>query len=319
MTGPSSKTPELPLACPSCREGALIPQGSGAICSLGGHVFDEREGILRLVTGRRGAPGFLSHGYARLAAAEETHFWFLARRETIFAALRRFVPDLASRPLLDVGCGAGALLGFFERAGLPVALGCDAHVEGLLIARERTSARLALVDEGWLPPLRMGQRLIGLFDVLEHIDDDQSVLEELLRSLEPGGVLVLTVPAHPFLFDEMDELAHHRRRYTRSGLEQKLQSAGFELRFLTHFMATLVPLLVMARALGRALTGRTRTVERRRIQEFQTIPVLNGLMLALLRAERRLARGWSLPFGTSLLAIAVRPADRVPSPPSSLR
>ena len=306
-------TSTLPLACPACGDGALIAQESGALCSFCGHAFDERRGILHLVTGRRGAPSYRPHELPRFAAVEETHFWFLARREAILAALRRLVPDLASRPLLDLGCGTGALATFLERSGVPLALGCDAHLEGLAIARERTRAPLALVDEGWLPPLRAGQRLIGLFDVLEHIDDDQSVLEALFRSLAPGGVLVITVPAHPFLFDEMDELAHHRRRYTRLGLEQKLRLVGFELRLITHFMATLVPLLVVARALGRALTGPTRTAERRRWQELRVIPMLNGLLLALLRAERWLARGRSLRFGTSLLAIAVHPAGRAPT------
>ena len=102
-----------------------------------------------------------------------------------------------------------------------------------------------LVDEGRFPPLGPGYGLVSLFDVLEHIDDDTGTLRHIFSILEPGGVLVLTVPAHPFLFDEMDELAHHRRRYRGSELGHKLRDAGFEVRRLTHFMAPLVPLVAV--------------------------------------------------------------------------
>ena len=68
------------------------------------------------------------------------------------------------------------------------------------------------------PPLAPGQAMLGFFDVLEHIDDDLGTLRWAWQPLEPGGILVLTVPAHPFLFDDMDRLAHHRRRYRRHEL-----------------------------------------------------------------------------------------------------
>jgi len=231
----------------------------------------------------------------------------VTRREVILEGLRAGVADLGERALFDVGCGSGGLLSFLEASGLAVAGACDAYPQGLALARTRVRAPLVLVDEGAPLPLAPGQRLVGLFDVLEHLDDDGGTLRFLWSVLEPGGVLVLTVPAHPFLFDEMDELAHHRRRYTRRELGDKLRAAGFEVRQLSHFMALLVPLLVVLRAVGRLLPGRFAGARRRRDSELRVVPVVNPLLRALLRLERLWLRVGSLPFGSSIIALAHRP------------
>jgi SAM-dependent methyltransferase len=263
---------------------------------------------LHLVAGREGAPGFDPHYFDTLAAVEERHFWFRSRRQVILETLRRTVPDLGERALFDIGCGSGGLLSFLGGSGVPLAGACDAYLESLELVGRRVKAPLALVDEGRLPPLAAGQSLVGLFDVLEHIDDDAATLDFLRSVLEPGGVLVLTVPAHPFLFDEMDELAHHRRRYRRAELRARLEAAGFRVRLLTHFMAPMVPLLMLARGVGRALGVLGLSAQDRRSAELRVNPGLNPVLGAVLAVERWLLRtGVPLPFGSSLIAVAERP------------
>jgi hypothetical protein len=127
--------------------------------------------------------------------------------------------------------------------------------------------------------------------------------------LAPGGILVLTVPAHPFLFDEMDELAQHRRRYTRAELGARLRGAGLEVRTVEHFMALLVPLLVIVRAIGRRLPRGGGGASARRDSELRVVPGLNGVLRLLLGLEGLLGRVFSWPFGTSLLAVAARPRE----------
>ncbi len=264
-----------------------------------------REGILDLRAGRVGVAGFDPHYFPTLAEVEREHYWFVTRREVVRDVLRDAVPDLAGRQLFDIGCGSGGLLAFLSGSGVGVAGACDVYPESLALVRQRVAAPLVLVDEGRFPPLGTGQTLLSLFDVLEHIDDDVGTLRHLHDVLEPGGVLVLTVPAHPFLFDEMDEIAHHRRRYTRDVLGSRLRAAGFAVRHLTHFMAPLVPLVALRWA-ARALAGRMSAMQRRKL-ELGVTPVLNGLMRALLRLERPLVRAGVLPFGTSIVAVAQRP------------
>lgn len=303
----------IAVVCPRCTS-ALASAEGGARCETCGAGYRESEGILHLVMGGVGAPGYDPHYFKTLPFVEERHFWFVGRREVVLDALRRAVPDLERRALFDIGCGSGGLLRFLAGARVPVSGACDAYLEGLRIARRRVQVPLLLVDEGRRPPLAAGQSLIGLFDVLEHIDDDRETLCWIWSVLEPGGVLVLTVPAHPFLFDEMDELAQHRRRYRRRELGEKLRSAGFEVRLLQHFMVTLVPMLVALRRLGRLLPLRSSSAHARRNAELRIVPGLNGLMLGLLRLERSLGRLVPLPFGSSLVAVAARPAERTARP-----
>jgi SAM-dependent methyltransferase len=261
--------------------------------------------MLDLRAGRLGAVGFDPHYFPTLAEVEREHYWFATRREVVRDVLRAAVPDLAQRRLFDIGCGSGGLLAFLGASGVQLAGACDVYPESLALVRRRVAAPLLLVDEGRFPPLAPGQTLVSLFDVLEHIDDDIGTLRHLVEVLEPGGILVLTVPAHPFLFDEMDAIAHHRRRYTRRELGDKLRAAGFWVRRVAHFMAPLVPLVALRWAL-RVLGGR-RSVAERRKAELSVTPVLNGVMRTLLRLERPLVRSGVLPFGTSLIAVAERP------------
>jgi SAM-dependent methyltransferase len=292
------------LVCPHCRDGLTVVAG-GARCRTCARDYPERDGILRLTTGSHGPPGYDPHHFQLLASVEERHFWFVARRELILDVLRRTVPDLERRPLFDIGCGSGGLLAFLAAAGVPLAGACDAYLESLNIVRGKVTAPLFLVDEGRLPPLGPGQGMVGLFDVLEHLDDDLGTLRWIQSVLDPGGVLVLTVPAHPFLFGAMDRLAHHRRRYRRQDLAGKLVTAGFQIRVLTHFMAPLFPLLVVRRWLGEKLRSRGKT--ERLGTEFAVVPGLNGLLRVILRLERFMIRALSMPFGSSILAVVTRP------------
>ena len=302
---------ENAVVCPAC-QGALVAERgkaapTGSRCSRCQAFYAWTDGILQLCRGEVGAKGYDPHYFSTLPQVEETHFWFVHRREVILEALHAGVPDWRTRPLFDVGCGSGGLLAFLARAGIPLAGGCDAYPEALRLCRQRLDVPLVLLDEGSLPPLAPGHVLVGMFDVLEHLDDDVAVLRSLYSALTPGGVLVLTVPAHPWLYDEMDALAHHRRRYRRRELRQKLAAAGFEPLAVRHFMALLVPLLVAARALGRWLPGRSFDAASRRDAELGIVPLLNPLLLALLRLEGLLSRLFPLPFGSSLVAVARRP------------
>jgi SAM-dependent methyltransferase len=296
----------LAVVCPGCR-GPLAARGGGAGCAACGAHYSGDAGILRLTLGREGSPGYDPHYFKALEHVERRHFWFVARGEVVLDTLRRTVPDLERRRAFDIGCGSGGLLEYLRTRGVAVAGACDAYAESLEIVRRRLDIPLVLVDEGRLPPLGGGHELVALFDVLEHLDDDRGTLRFLHSILAPGGVVVLTVPAHPFLFDERDELAHHRRRYRRGELRKKLEEAGFGVRLVTHFMAPLVPPLLAMRALTRLLPASLRRNRARHDLEFRVVPVFNGVMRAVLAVERRLLRAATLPFGSSIIAVAARP------------
>jgi len=296
----------LPLVCPRCRT-SLSAGSGGPSCTGCGTRYRVEGGVLHLSVGRDGAPNYDPHYFDTLEQVEDRHFWFVARREIVLDALRRRVPDLERRRLFDIGCGSGGLLQYLAARGVGVAGACDAYARSLDLVRRRVDAPLVLVDEGRLPPLGRGHTLLSLFDVLEHLDDDREMLRFLHSVLVPGGVLLITVPAHPFLFDERDELACHRRRYQRSELKAKLEEAGFSVRLLTHFGASLVPPLVALNALTSLMPEKRRRSRERQVMEFQVVPVVNGVLRAALTLERLWLRVGSLPFGSSLIAVAARP------------
>jgi 2-polyprenyl-3-methyl-5-hydroxy-6-metoxy-1,4-benzoquinol methylase len=294
------------LSCPRCR-GRLRCGEAGALCLACGAPYVVEGGVLDLRVGPRGAAGFRPEYFEQLERFEHRHFWFAARRRTVLRALRQTVPDLARRRLVDVGCGGGSLTSYLAENGVPLAAGCDAYPEALVFAHRRLASPLVLVDEGRLVPLGPGQELVGMFDVLEHMDDDLGTLSHLASLLAPGGIVALTVPAHAFLFDEMDVLACHRRRYEARELRATLEKAGLETLLLSHFMASLVPLLVAARIAGRFLS-RGRSPLERRAAEFRPPAIVNGLLGLVLSLERLSLGHFPLPVGSSLIAVARRRA-----------
>jgi SAM-dependent methyltransferase len=246
--------------------------------------------------------------FAPLFAAEERHFWFRARNRAIEAVVRQVTADLApGYRVLEVGCGTGNVLRMLGRVcERGTVVGMDLHAQGLRYAAHRTGCGLVQGDLH-APPFRVPVELIGLFDVLEHFDDDAGVLRALHSMLTPGGRVVMTVPAHAWLWSYFDEGAHHRRRYAPAELDAKLAAAGYQVEYLTPYMASILPLVWLRRWRPGASLGATDRVYDLLTGELRTIPGVNGVLVFLLTQEARvIARRRRLPFGTSLLAVARR-------------
>ncbi len=186
-------------------------------------------------------------------------------------------------------------------------IGIDLFREGFDIARQRSRTPLV---QGTIEQLPFRRRfdLVAAFDVIEHVPDDRRALDTLRRALTPDGWLVITVPAGRRLWSRFDEEAHHCRRYERDELHDRLLEAGFRIERITYMMATLYPALRIARFLG---TSRSATSEGSAVaRELRIVPIVNGSLAALLTIEGSLvAKGWTPPLGTSLLAIGRAPDE----------
>jgi SAM-dependent methyltransferase len=183
----------------------------------------------------------------------------------------------------------------------------DFFAEALLWARRR--CRCPLV-QGTLQatPFGVPFDLIGLFDVLEHVENDRQALRELHALLSPGGVLALTVPAHASLWSYWDEVCQHHRRYSVEELKGKLAEAGFQTEYVTQFMSLLFPLMWLKRKLRRVEVSEGNEDGRKVAEnELRVFPGINALLGWTLRPESLLvARRLRLPIGTSLVALARR-------------
>lgn len=144
--------------------------------------------------------------------------------------------------------------------------------------------------------------VIGMFDVLEHIEDDRGALDWVSEQLEPGGIIVLSVPAFQFLWTEQDEAAHHFRRYTQ---EQLLRTVppSLSVEHISCFNTLLFPAILAVRTVMRMKSRGNRPP-----RSHLGIPPepFNWLFYQLLRLERHVVCRNQLSFGVSILLVARR-------------
>lgn len=234
--------------------------------------------------------------YDRMAELDERHWWYRARREILGDLIRRRIALPEGARILEVGCGTGHNLPMLQRFGRVDAI----EVDGA--ARAIASRRLGhAVMNAPLPELHGvpdgTYDLVAILDVIEHIDEDVAGLAALRRKLRPGGRILITVPAFPWMWSAHDVANHHKRRYTRRTLRRLVDDAGLKLEMMSWFNSLLFPLAAAARLAARA-TGRGDGGDR-----MPPAPV-NSLFETLFGLERYAIGRVPFPPGVSLAAIA---------------
>lgn len=196
--------------------------------------------------------------------------------------------------VLEIGCGLGNHFEhLLDRESL---VGIDVSQESIAQVRMRFSTRsnvrvmtMDITAEAALALASYECDTALSVNVFEHIKDDQVALQHTYDVLQPGGRLILVVPAHSWLYGPMDSSIGHFRRYTRDMLGERLQRAGFRVMKLKYVNAL--------GALGWLVNGR---LLRRRVPPRGQLKLLN-LMVPWLQALERYVR---TPIGVSLLAIS---------------
>ncbi|MFM7321751.1 MAG: class I SAM-dependent methyltransferase [Armatimonadota bacterium] len=239
--------------------------------------------------------------YTAMYRLEDTHWWFVARRELARRILRGHFTSGRAR-LLDMGCGTGGTLDILREFGEPV--GIDLEPMALALCRERGHRRLVLGSGTALPFASNTFDGALALDVLEHIPDDAGAAREMARVLRPGGLAVVTVPAYRFLWSGHDVALFHQRRYVRTELRRVLEDAGLEIVWDGYTVTSLLPAAVLVRLWRRATERRDAPPV---ADTRATAPWLNRLLLRILRLESSTfpkVRPWC---GLTVLAVARKP------------
>lgn len=239
--------------------------------------------------------------YQSLRDEQDRHWWFVGRRRIVAQLIKRFVPLPSGARVLEAGCGYGGNLEMLGELGEVQAFEFDDDARAYAASLLRRS-----VPFGRLPDAIGFENerfnLIAMLDVLEHIDDDLGSLCTLRDRLAPGGSLLLTVPAVPWLWSDHDVLHHHKRRYTRVLLTQLLHEAGYEITGIGYFSTLLFPLALAQRLLARLFGGG-------RADHAAPAEPVNSVLASIFSFEGVLLGRVRFPIGLSLFAVARKRAS----------
>jgi SAM-dependent methyltransferase len=247
-------------------------------------------------------------GFEVTAQVEARSFWCRSRNRVIRHVFERFTDRSRTLDVLEIGCGIGGVIGELRRLSHLRLTGSEVYLQGLRHARTKLPDVEFIQLDATDIPFRSEFDVVGAFDVLEHIEADACVMQEVHHALRPAGLFVVTVPQYPWMWSRLDDLVHHKRRYTRAELTGRLQAAGYDVLYTTSFVTILFPFMMASR-----FAARLRAPKDDARQDFADLVTLPGPLnrvfdWAMRVDESALRLGVSLPFGGSLLVVARRRA-----------
>jgi len=235
------------------------------------------------------------------AGASSEHFWFKAKRQLIFSLLNSVEHSSPTKSLshniLNIGAGTGDDLEIIKNFGKIYAIdvnqkALDLIPSDLVFEKKLTDACNLEYQDNFF------DRIVA-FDVLEHIENDQQAVHEILRTLKPGGFFIFTVPAFNFLYSEHDRRLEHYRRYNKPMI-RKLFTDFKQIR-LGYWNFLLFPAAVLQRIIN-------KNRKNKEVMTFNATSKVNTLFYNILNFETQLITYHvPFPYGLSLFGIYQKP------------
>ena len=242
--------------------------------------------------------------YERMAAVEERSWWFRGLHHNLIAAWRDASAPSGAPPnvplLLDAGCGTGGLLAQLARV-MPLAhrLGIDLDDLAAATARDKSHALIAIGSTTALPIAAASLDAVFSADVLCHRGvEPLAALQSIQACLKPGGMLILNLPAYPWLLSGHDRAVDNIRRFGRRDVRNLLETAGYAGIRTRYWNSLLFPLMLLQRLTHRGGASDVALLPAPIERIFHIIVVFEAWLSD---------RGLHFPFGGSILATAVKP------------
>lgn len=235
--------------------------------------------------------------YARMAERESSYWWHLGRLRIIETYLQQATKgkDKKKVRILNIGAGTGGTLAMLEKYG--VVDNADISDDAIAFMKQLGYSRIDKVDGIDLPYKDKTYDIVGAFDVLEHIQDQEMALKEWRRVLKDDGAVLITVPAYQWLWSEHDVSLYHCRRYTTGRLKWVANSVGLTPRKLSYAIVFSLPLVVGFRFLHK-ITGKKADSE----TSYVDVPNwVNSLFTRLLYVEAAMHKVMPFLAGTSVI------------------
>ena len=293
------------LVCPVCRLPLSVVQQS-LRCNACSATYPVKQGIPCFAELDPNDAPFKEEYFEFWFERENTHFWHLGRKEAIYRFCEpyftRNFSGLKAITGIEIGIGNGSVTTEFVKHGVPME-GADLFYSSLQFCRKRLDIPLYEADLLKLP-FKEKYDFIGIYDIIEHVEDDRLALKNLYDALKPGGWINITVPACKFLWSQFDEL-DHKRRYSRKELVEKVREAGFKVHRVSFLMFFLFPVVYIVRK----IQTYPKDTKLEHVKEVRVVPVINEIFLAIFRLEKWLIRYFNFPIGSSLILMAERPKN----------
>ena len=235
---------------------------------------------------------------------ESTYWWFRGKHFLIEMFLSDHLDDDRSNKTLDIGAGTGSTLELLRRYG--TAYGVEFSTVAIHLLKQRGLNSLVQSDaEESIPFKNDTFSTVTCLDVLEHLENDSGLLTEMVRVCKPGGIILVTVPAMPFLWSRHDKALHHKRRYTEKQLLNRIAPLNCTVKRSSYYNAFLFLPIALVRTFKSFMTTGERKAES---DFFMPLPKwLNGMLHFLFVAELKCLRIVSIPFGLSIVTVIQKP------------
>jgi SAM-dependent methyltransferase len=247
--------------------------------------------------------------YELVRQVQGRHWWWLGREKIIETLVEKYIDTSVKLEIADVGCGFGANISMLRQYG--DVTGLELNAEALDTVKSRWGDSVNTVNWQSPDPLAARFNFMLLADVLEHIPDDKEAVDWISEHLMDDGYTMITVPAHQFLWTQMDEVLHHHRRYTQETL-LTLFDDRFEIVYCSYYNMLLFPVKVCFVMFDRLKQFLFPSAVKR---SYNDVPpaFINSIFKQILLLESSFIRRGKLPFGISLVCLARKKASNTQS------
>lgn len=234
-----------------------------------------------------------------LKDVQAAHWWWKGRELIVKVIIKKLNLDLRGKKIADAGCGYGSNLAFLTKYGRIHCL--EPNKEALSYVKNHWKGKV--ITHLWKSPESVNEKfdMVFMTDVLEHIQDDAMAIKWISNHLEKNGIAILTVPAHNFLWSQMDEVVHHYRRYSKQEI-LGLIDGQLNIEYISFYNLFLFPLKILFLIFDRFQSMFKKSLVKRSYNNLPSWP-LNILLFTIMKLESYVHKFSRVSFGVSMIIV----------------